>query len=46
MYPTVGEAERDANNNWRRQPYFMCEYAHAMGNAVGNLKEYWNAIEE
>ena len=24
----------------------MCEYAHAMGNAVGNLKEYWEAIEE
>ena len=23
----------------------MCEYAHAMGNAIGNLKEYWNVIE-
>lgn len=23
----------------------MCEYAHAMGNAIGNLKEYWESIE-
>lgn len=23
----------------------MCEYAHAMGNAVGNLQEYWDLIE-
>ncbi|MCX7806828.1 MAG: DUF4981 domain-containing protein, partial [Planctomycetota bacterium] len=22
----------------------MCEYAHAMGNGPGNLKEYWDAI--
>ena len=22
----------------------MCEYAHAMGNAVGNLAEYWEAV--
>ena len=22
----------------------MCEYAHAMGNAVGNLQEYWDSI--
>ncbi len=26
------------------KPYFMCEYAHAMGNAVGNLQEYWDAV--
>jgi beta-galactosidase/beta-glucuronidase len=23
----------------------MCEYAHAMGNSPGNLKEYWEVIE-
>jgi beta-galactosidase len=22
----------------------MCEYAHAMGNAIGNLQEYWDVI--
>ena len=26
------------------KPFIMCEYAHAMGNAVGNLKEYWDVI--
>lgn len=45
MYPSIDECEYDANNNNRKQPYFMCEYAHAMGNSVGNLKEYWDIIE-
>lgn len=26
------------------RPLILCEYAHAMGNSVGNLKEYWDAI--
>ncbi|HBX68771.1 MAG TPA: hypothetical protein DEH25_05155, partial [Chloroflexi bacterium] len=29
----------------RSRPFIMCEYAHAMGNSCGNLKEYWEAIE-
>ena len=45
MYPTVSEVETRCNNNSRNQPFFMCEYAHAMGNGVGNLQEYWDAIE-
>ncbi len=28
------------------RPFFMREYAHAMGNSVGNLKEYWDIIAE
>ncbi|MBR1651812.1 MAG: DUF4981 domain-containing protein [Alloprevotella sp.] len=44
MYPNVSEVQSRCNYNWREQPYFMCEYAHAMGNSVGNLAEYWNAI--
>jgi beta-galactosidase len=27
------------------RPVFMREYAHAMGNSLGNLKEYWEVIE-
>lgn len=27
------------------RPMILCEYAHAMGNSVGNLQEYWDAIE-
>ena len=27
------------------KPHVVCEYAHAMGNAVGNFKEYWETYE-
>lgn len=45
MYPTLSNVKSQSNGNWKAQPYFMCEYAHAMGTAVGNLKEYWDVIE-
>ena len=28
------------------RPLIMCEYAHAMGNSVGNLQDYWDVIEK
>lgn len=44
MYPTVSAVSgRKAGYNGK--PYFICEYAHAMGQAVGNLQEYWDEIE-
>ncbi len=27
------------------RPLIQCEYAHAMGNSVGNLQDYWDVIE-
>ena len=30
----------------RKRPLIMCEYAHAMGNSVGNLQDYWDVIEK
>ncbi|MBS5317400.1 MAG: DUF4981 domain-containing protein [Clostridiales bacterium] len=27
------------------KPALQCEYAHAMGNGIGNLKEYWEVYE-
>jgi len=30
----------------QRRPLIMCEYAHAMGNSVGNLQDYWDVIEK
>ncbi|MEM9857807.1 MAG: glycoside hydrolase family 2 TIM barrel-domain containing protein [Bacteroidota bacterium] len=27
------------------RPVIICEYAHAMGNGVGNLQEYWDVFE-
>lgn len=43
MYPTVPNVQSVIDRTG--QPYFMCEYAHAMGHSVGNLKEYWEAME-
>ena len=28
------------------RPLIQCEYAHAMGNSVGNLQDYWDVIEK
>ena len=35
------ELAREVND----KPFFMREYAHAMGNSLGNFKEYWDVIE-
>lgn len=43
MYPTVDTTWSRASAS-TNMPYVLCEYSHAMGNAVGNLKEYWDAI--
>jgi beta-galactosidase len=43
MYPSVDRIVELAQKDDRR-PVIMCEYAHSMGNATGNLKEYWDAI--
>ena len=44
LYPSV-EGMIGYDKGKRHQPFFVCEYAHAMGNAVGNLDEYWDYIE-
>lgn len=44
MYPTVANVQEYADNNERLKPFFMCEYAHAMGNGPGDLKDYWDVI--
>lgn len=43
MYP--GMKWMRENTSGLDKPMFVCEYAHAMGNAIGNLSEYWNVIE-
>ncbi len=44
MYTSVGSAN-NLRKGRRNQPFFICEYAHAMGQAVGNLVDYWKVIE-
>ncbi len=43
MYPTWEAMQRDAARDIGR-PYIMCEYAHAMGNSMGNFQEYWDLM--
>ena len=43
MYPGMAWMQRNTSD--LDKPMFICEYAHAMGNAIGNLREYWDYIE-
>ena len=45
MYARLSDMVKYAENNPKR-PYIQCEYAHAMGNSVGNLQDYWDVIEK
>lgn len=45
MYPGVSWVESQ-DKNGSSKPLFLCEYAHAMGNAIGNLQEYWDVMEK
>ncbi len=44
MYPNLSRVSSESSGNRTKQPYFICEYAHAMGTAVGNLNNYWGVI--
>ncbi len=30
---------------FRNKPLILCEYAHAMGNSLGGIKEYWDQVK-
>ncbi len=44
MYWDLGGMESMGGSG--KIPWIQCEYAHAMGNSVGNLKEYWDIIRK
>jgi beta-galactosidase/beta-glucuronidase len=44
MYTSVPDLEVAGQNTEDPRPYFLCEYAHAMGQGPGNLEEYWETI--
>lgn len=44
MYLDLNQLQNLSKNNTIKRPVLMCEYAHAMGNSLGNLKEYWGLI--
>lgn len=43
MYDSVAEMIDYAKSD-HKQPMVQAEYAHAMGNSLGNFAEYWDAI--
>ena len=45
QYPSVDWTRSMAGNKDFPKPYYISEYAHNMMNAMGNLADYWEAIE-
>lgn len=46
QYPSVKWVEHTATGQGDvKYPFHISEYAHSMGNACGNLVDYWRAIE-
>ena len=45
MYASPDWCVKYCENNPAR-PLIQCEYAHAMGNSMGNFKEYWEIIRK
>lgn len=47
MYFDFDQCEKYASRDPRpAKPLIQCEYAHAMGNSMGGLKEYWDLIRK
>ncbi|MDZ5001226.1 glycoside hydrolase family 2, partial [Clostridium perfringens] len=46
MYRTIEEMESYGQDKDNKKPYIQCEYAHAMGNSVGNLQKYWDVFDK
>ncbi|MER2491266.1 glycoside hydrolase family 2 TIM barrel-domain containing protein [Catenovulum sediminis] len=44
MYPSLEQLKGLADSPYIKRPILMCEYAHAMGNSLGNLAEYWDMV--
>ncbi len=46
QYPSVAWVEKAATGELNiKYPFHISEYAHSMGNALGNLADYWEAID-
>ena len=45
QYPSVGWTHSKAAQKSHKKPFYISEYAHIMNNGMGNLADYWDAIE-
>lgn len=53
MYPSIDWLKNVGEERLKKsqegevvKPHVVCEYAHAMGNAIGNFREYWETYEK
>lgn len=46
MYPTFDRTIKYCENPDKKKPFIMCEYAHAMGNSLGDFGKYWELIRK
>ncbi|WP_282136382.1 glycoside hydrolase family 2 TIM barrel-domain containing protein [Seonamhaeicola maritimus] len=44
MYPEYVQLKNLSESPHIQRPIIMCEYAHAMGNSMGGLGEYWDLV--
>lgn len=45
MYMSMETMRNYALSNDAYRPLIQCEYAHSMGNSLGNFQDYWDLIE-
>ena len=46
QYPSIAWVQGAVQGKYKlKDPFHISEYAHSMGNACGNLIDYWDAIE-
>lgn len=46
MYTDIGTMENTFARDADPRPFFLCEYAHAMGNGPGDVCDYWEVIDK
>lgn len=46
MYHSPEQIAEYAQSTHADRPLILCEYAHAMGNSLGNFIDYWNIIRK
>lgn len=46
MYLSTIDMEKYALDEERKQPFFLCEYCHAMGNGPGDLQDYMKLFKK
>lgn len=45
MYRSIEEMKAYLVYEDNTKPYLQCEFAHGMGNSIGNLQDYWDVME-